>query len=121
MQFLFSATIINLVANICAGFNGYDSDGRLLLTPLINANEHQRARLLASVQLPNAPRFESYSGYLTVNEIFNSNLYFWFIPNVRLSTRLYTIDKQISNQQVNKSAPVVLWLSGIYTSVSTTC
>ena len=39
---------------------------------------------------------ESYSGFITVDEKHNSNLFFWFFPA----------------ENGNKSAPLVLWLQG---------
>jgi len=54
----------------------------LFLTPLIKAGAIEEARIKAKVVgLPNAPEVESYSGYLTVNEEFNSNMFFWFFPS----------------------------------------
>jgi len=58
----------------------------LFLTPLIEAGKFDEARQSARVgPLPSTPDVESYSGYLTVDKTFNSNLFFWFFPNVRLS------------------------------------
>ena len=54
----------------------------LFLTPLIKSGNLKKARSKARVKnLPNAPEVESYSGYLTVNEEFNSNMFFWFFPS----------------------------------------
>lgn len=56
----------------------------LYLTPYIDAGDIENARELARVIDPlpgvgtEAP--ESYSGYLTVNEATNSNMFFWFFP-----------------------------------------
>ncbi|XP_003748417.1 probable serine carboxypeptidase CPVL [Galendromus occidentalis] len=69
----------------------------LLLTPLISRNELLRARNLSLVgSLDGCDNPETYSGYLTVNETTNANLFFWFIPAMNTSP----------------TAPVVLWLQG---------
>jgi vitellogenic carboxypeptidase-like protein len=51
--------------------------------------------LFSSVELPPYKR-QSFSGYLTVNKEYNSNMFFWFFPA----------------QNGNTSAPVLLWLQG---------
>ncbi|CAG7816367.1 unnamed protein product [Allacma fusca] len=79
----------------------------LFLTPFITSQKLNDAKNLARVQdlfvfsksegedVPNNIT-ESYSGFLTVNSTFNSNLFFWFVPAVE--------DKE--------NAPVLLWLNG---------
>lgn len=56
-----------------------DPGTELFLTPLINAGEAVQAReaALARDFLP----VISYSGFITVNETHNSNLFFWFFPS----------------------------------------
>ena len=46
--------------------------------------------------LPLPRPVESYSGFITVNQTTNSNLFFWFFPA----------------ENGNKSAPLILWLQG---------
>lgn len=59
-----------------------DNGDPLFLTPLIKSGKFEEARSKAKViGLPNAPEVESYSGYLTVNETINSNMFFWFFPS----------------------------------------
>lgn len=54
----------------------------LLLSPYIRSNKIDEAQKAARVEnLPNAPKILSYSGYITVNEKTNSNLFFWFFPS----------------------------------------
>ncbi|CAG2055192.1 unnamed protein product [Timema podura] len=68
----------------------------LYLTPLIQAGNLSEARDAARVGvLKEGVDVESYSGYLTVNQEYNSNLFFWFFPAQNVS-----------------SAPVLLWLQG---------
>ena len=50
----------------------------LLLTPLIKAGKIREAQDLARVT--NLTDVISYSGFLTVNQKYDSNLYFWFFP-----------------------------------------
>lgn len=53
----------------------------LILTPLIKSNRLEEARLAARVNNTVFKNVTSFSGYLTVNEKFNSNLFFWFFPS----------------------------------------
>ena len=54
---------------------------RLILSPYIKQNRTDEAlRLSKVVGLPNAPDIESYSGFFTVDDKYNSNLFFWFFP-----------------------------------------
>lgn len=68
----------------------------LLLTPLIRSNKLEEARSAAEVKSPLFKNVSSYSGYLTVNEKFNSNLFFWFFPS----------------EGNPADDPVLLWLQG---------
>ncbi|XP_073977709.1 venom serine carboxypeptidase-like [Rhodnius prolixus] len=67
----------------------------LFLTPYIESGNIERAKQAALVE-PFYGNITSYSGFLTVNKEYNSNMYFWFFPA--------EIDSD--------SAPVVLWLQG---------
>ena len=71
----------------------------LFLTPLIEAGELQQAREQSRVLgLPGpGAAVTSHSGFLTVNQQFNSNLFFWFFE---------------SQQSPPLEAPVLLWLQG---------
>lgn len=69
----------------------------LLLSPLIRAGKIEEARNRSLVRNLPLPRdLVSYSGFITVNETANSNLFFWFFPA----------------ENGNVSAPVILWLQG---------
>lgn len=71
------------------------SNEPLFLTPYIKKSQINEARKKAEVK-PFLPSVRSYSGFLTVNEKYNSNLFFWFFP-----------------QEHNwLKAPLVLWLQG---------
>ncbi|KAG5880352.1 hypothetical protein JTB14_025771 [Gonioctena quinquepunctata] len=68
----------------------------LFLTPLIEQNKIKEAKTAAKVYFNGFKTLESYSGYLTVDKTFNSNLFFWFFPS----------------QSSYKDDPVILWLQG---------
>lgn len=58
-----------------------ENDGPLFLTPYIENKDFKTARELSRCgNLPNTPPVESYSGLITVNKEYNSNLFFWFFP-----------------------------------------
>lgn len=68
----------------------------LILTPLIKAGKIKEAQSACEVKFNGLKGVKSYAGYLTVNDQYNSNMFFWFFP----SQTDYT------------NAPVVLWLQG---------
>lgn len=73
-----------------------DAGQPLFLTPLIEKKLIKEAQVAAKVNFSEFQDVESYSGFLTVNKVFNSNLFFWFFPAVA----------NVSN------LPVILWLQG---------
>ncbi|XP_029602596.1 putative serine carboxypeptidase CPVL [Salmo trutta] len=75
---------------------GADPGKPLFLTPYLEKGNIEEARKQSLVgPLPGAS-VKSYAGYLTVNNKYNSNLYFWFFPA----------------QERPETAPVLLWLQG---------
>ncbi|CAH1179180.1 unnamed protein product [Phaedon cochleariae] len=76
-------------------FTGYAGEP-LILTPLIRENKIREARVAATVNFEGFLGIKSFSGYLTVDEIYNSNLFFWFFPS----------------QNDYENDPVLLWLQG---------
>jgi len=68
----------------------------LFLTPLLEDGKIKEAQEASLVKLPEAPLIPSYAGFITVNKIFNSNMFFWYFPAA--------YDFQ--------TAPTVLWLQG---------
>ncbi|KAH6930251.1 hypothetical protein HPB50_012263 [Hyalomma asiaticum] len=77
---------------------GVDGDP-LYLTPLINSGQLNEARSRSQTGRIGGDELEyilGYSGYLTVNEEFNSNLFFWFVPAMERPDE----------------APVLVWLQG---------
>lgn len=62
----------------------------LFLTPLIEANKLEQAlqcsKITANFVKTSTASIPSYSGFLTVNKEYNSNLFFYFFPSmVRLN------------------------------------
>ena len=63
-------------------FSG-DTGEPLFLTKYIKSGKINEARRLSQVgPLPNGPNITSYSGFFTVNQNYNSNLFFWFFPSL---------------------------------------
>ena len=60
------------------------NNGPLMLTPFIENGDLETGRHRARVKDPingiGSLPFESYSGYITVNESSGSNMFFWFFP-----------------------------------------
>ncbi|XP_030557784.1 venom serine carboxypeptidase [Drosophila novamexicana] len=82
-----------------AYFNdGVDPGQPLFLTPLIHDDKlpREQVRQLARVNGSQFHGVESYSGYLTVDQGYNSNMFFWYFPS----------------ETDAAYAPVVLWLQG---------
>lgn len=108
MQVLYSLLIILSVIQISLSilFNPYpkikqekieDDPGKpLILTPFIENGKIQQARNASLVYYKGFKNVTSYSGYLTVDKNYNSNMFFWFFPS------------EIKYEK----APVVLWLQG---------
>jgi vitellogenic carboxypeptidase-like protein len=67
----------------------------LFLTPYIKSGQIEEAKALSAVPFM-PPLVPSYSGFITVNETHNTNMFFWFFPAQR-------------NQS---TAPVILWCEG---------
>ncbi|XP_064401479.1 probable serine carboxypeptidase CPVL [Halichondria panicea] len=74
---------------------GADPGDPLYLTPYIKKGDVATAHKLSEVTEKLAG-VTSYSGFLTVNETSNGNMFFWFFPA----------------QNGNKDAPLMLWLQG---------
>lgn len=73
-----------------------DAGEPLILTPLLKQNKIQEAQAASKVEDPVFLNTTSYSGYFTVSESYNSNLFFWFFPA----------------QRDPDNVPVLLWLQG---------
>ncbi len=68
-------------ANDLVGGEELSSDDALYLTPYIDAGKLKEGRELSEVKnLPKNVTIKSFSGFLTVNKKYNSNIFFWFFP-----------------------------------------
>lgn len=88
--------------NVGKLINGYSDNVEgpgypLYLTPYIEDGRFEEGRKAAEVQslIPNK-NIKSYSGYLTVNKLYNSNLFFWYFESERNPL----------------NAPTIVWLQG---------
>ncbi|VVC29666.1 Serine carboxypeptidase, serine active site,Alpha/Beta hydrolase fold,Peptidase S10, serine [Cinara cedri] len=91
--------ILTTLVQHCTMSMSHTDDGALYLTPMIRAGhivEARNACKVVGLLSEEAQSVESYSGYLTVDDIHNSNLFFWFFPAMN--------DAAV--------APVILWLQG---------
>ncbi|CAH1107288.1 unnamed protein product [Psylliodes chrysocephalus] len=79
-------------ANIKVG----DAGKPLILTDLIQQDQIDEAQAAAEVKLDAFLGVKSYAGYFRVDEIYDSNLFFWFFPS----------------QSNFEKDPVIVWLQG---------
>ncbi|GAB0086161.1 hypothetical protein DMENIID0001_001600 [Sergentomyia squamirostris] len=109
MVYVKSSLIFVLVSSVCGiieyhetiipSYTPTNTEGMgeaLFLTPYIQSSDIETALVLAFVRHPRMEHLISYSGFLTVDERYNSNLFFWFFKA----------------QKNWKEAPVVIWLAG---------
>ncbi|CAG5047324.1 unnamed protein product [Parnassius apollo] len=68
----------------------------LFLSPYIKNGNISLAQNMSRVLLTEKIGFESHAGFFTVNDIYNSNLYFWYFPPF----------------SKNGKSPLILWLQG---------
>jgi len=85
-------------ASISAGYNhSRDLVGEpLFVTPLLEQGKWKEAQDLAAVKLLEAKDVQSYSGFVTVNKNFGSNMFFWYFPS----------------EYKPETAPLIIWLQG---------
>lgn len=69
----------------------------LMLSPLINANKIEEARKMSIVDPSFFLNISSHSGFLTIDERYESNTFFWYFP--------------VQGKPVSKT-PWILWLQG---------
>lgn len=74
-----------------------DNGVALILTPYLKENRTIDARNASRVNPEIFLGIESYSGFVTVNETYNSNIFFWYFP--------------VENKPVNET-PWLIWLQG---------
>ncbi|KAL8558529.1 hypothetical protein ACOMHN_038853 [Nucella lapillus] len=76
--------------------NGVDPGQPLFLTPYLRKGQPQIAQQLSQVTSLPGWSGKSYSGFITVNDTYQSNMFFWFFPA----------------QKNAATAPVLMWLQG---------
>lgn len=84
-----------LIGTIAVESTPQDAGTPLILTPYIQSGQIEEA-LQLSLVTNLTPNITSYSGFITVNEECNSNLFFWFFP----TQNVFTLD------------PLTIWLGG---------
>lgn len=77
--------------------DGGDAGEPLFLTPYVESGNIEDGRRRARVPFTESLRIKSYSGYFTVNKIYDSNQFFWYFPAMIPDA---------------KNAPVIVWLQG---------
>ncbi|CAG7697361.1 unnamed protein product [Allacma fusca] len=99
----FTAVILALSQHVPSASSApADGTQELILTPLIKSGDLDKARKAAldSTKLSEVKSdkdVKSFSGYLTIDEAKNSNLFFWFFPA----------------QENPEKAPIILWINDI--------
>jgi vitellogenic carboxypeptidase-like protein len=74
-----------------------EDDGVLYITKYLKAGKDvKEIQKMAFIDHPDLKAFPGYSGFITVNETTNSNMFFWYFPA----------------QHNPESAPLTLWLQG---------
>ncbi|KAJ0182079.1 hypothetical protein K1T71_002801 [Dendrolimus kikuchii] len=89
--------VIDPNVELCPPEVKIDNGTALILTPFIVEGRINEARNASRVDPKVFLGFESYSGYFTVNETYNSNLFFWYFP--------------VPNKPLNQT-PWIIWLQG---------
>ncbi|XP_028176536.1 vitellogenic carboxypeptidase-like [Ostrinia furnacalis] len=74
-----------------------EEDGPLILTPLIEKGEIDKARSLSNVDPTLFTGIKSHSGFITVNKTAASHLFFWYFP--------------VEEKKLEET-PLVIWLQG---------
>ena len=78
------------------GRSAKDAGDPLIITPYLKKGSVILAQNLSRVSITEKMGFRSHAGFFTIDEKYNSNLYFWYFPPF----------------SVNEDAPVVVWLQG---------
>lgn len=106
-------------------------DSKVILSPFIKSGELWKARRLSRVNSEHFLNVTSFSGYLTVDETHESNLWFWFFPAEGteefykprpeeadwdsfggIRSQKWHYDDQLRVQRNLKDVPLLLWLQG---------
>ncbi|CAM1309056.1 CPVL (predicted) [Pycnogonum litorale] len=93
------------VINLCYGLGRYNTSTQghgnagspLFLTPYITKGQISLAKNLSLVGKEVSESVKSFSGFLTVNAAYDSNMFFWYFPATDVDTL---------------KVPLLLWLQG---------
>ncbi|CAG7829004.1 unnamed protein product [Allacma fusca] len=101
LRLLYTSSFL-LAFNTLPGLLGAPTDPELFLTKYIKNGQLDKARELSSdhmkqfhLKSSTSDKLQSFSGYLTVDEAVNSNIFFWFFPALENPA----------------TAPVIMWMS----------
>ncbi|XP_045763365.1 venom serine carboxypeptidase-like [Maniola jurtina] len=97
---LFAITLLTIATSLAA-------TPALILTPLIKENKWEQAREASTVNSKDFLNITSYSGFLTVDERYNSNLFFWYFPATE--KRVWEVPESKEKQG---QTPWIIWLQG---------
>lgn len=92
-----SVTVNDTVIAKSEPISRVDNGTALILTPFLEQGRIEEARNASSVNPELFMGLKSYSGFLTVNKTFNSNMFFWYFP--------------VEKKPVNET-PWIIWLQG---------
>lgn len=74
-----------------------EDDGVLYITKFLKAGKDvKEIQKMAFIDHPDLKAFPGYSGFFTLNESANSNMFFWYFPS----------------QHNSDTSPTILWLQG---------
>ncbi|GAB6028846.1 hypothetical protein CHUAL_004650 [Chamberlinius hualienensis] len=88
------------VANICYGQTANPNDEPLILTKYlynVNTNITQIQLLSQTGNISGVTNYPTYSGFFNVNDEYNSNIFFWFVPTPM--------------QNMTQKYPLIVWLT----------
>jgi len=78
---------------------GKNESEPLILTPWIQNGEITKAQGLSKVETLKG--LDSYSGFLTVNQTFNANMFFWFFPSQKTGSVDLVSPQGVAESQIN--------------------
>ncbi|XP_005094418.2 probable serine carboxypeptidase CPVL [Aplysia californica] len=80
---------------LCTGVSVWACDDPLMLTPILEAGDVDKAQNLSRVVMPALYNGTSHAGFLTANKTLGNHLFFWFFPSME-----------------QQDAPLLVWLNG---------
>ncbi|XP_012935747.1 probable serine carboxypeptidase CPVL [Aplysia californica] len=80
---------------LCTGASVWACGDPLMLTPILEAGDVDKAQNLSRVVMPALYNGTSHAGFLTANKTLGNHLFFWFFPSME-----------------QEDAPLLVWLNG---------